>query len=163
MLSGVHATTPGLNVTRTPPRSLFCSTTQLTVFIYFISPQEGLLFILKTSPLFPRCLSDPPRLGRIHSRVARVLTVNEQEAGARGELRVNDGGFPRRPRQLRVSQTRVSVLLRRGSPSHPSLPGPYFACIGYLVPHNGDPQDFSPGINDVLKLASVTPSLLLPP
>lgn len=111
------------------------------------------------SPLFPRCSADPPRLGRIHSRVPRVLIVAGRDAGSGAAwLTADDGGFPRRPR---VSQTRLSMLLRRGSPS---LSGPHRAEVGgssLLTMATLEILRFfflQPGINNVFKL--VTPSSL---
>ena len=113
----------------------------LTVILYFLGPPEGRLLTLKASPLSPRCSADPPRLGRIHSRVPRVDALFASGTLERAVwLKADHGGFPRRPRQLRVSQTRLSVLLRRGSPSHPSPRGPYRGYVGYLPPTQWRPS-----------------------
>lgn len=52
-----------------------------------------------------------------------------------------------------------------GDPHHILLPEDHTVpVLGTFLPHNGDPQDsaFSPGIDDVCKLALVTPYLFLP-
>lgn len=149
----------------------------LTVIVIYIfsllQSTGGQLLTLKPSPCCPPhppvLFADPPRLGRVYSLVPRVDDCPRWDEGtleralwARGRRQ----WIPllpllsQRPRGLRVSQktkknTRLYVLLRRGSPSHPSLP---VACVGVSrFPHTMATLEILPffypphhlGINDV--------------
>lgn len=82
------------------------------------------------------------------------------------ELKVDDGGYPQRPRRLRVSQPRLAVILRWGSPSRLSFLrlNRVFAGLGFLVPHNGDLRDSDFHLADMLYLglSEVAPLFSLP-
>lgn len=109
----------------------------------------------KTVPVVSPVLGRPSQ-ARPHPqpRPSRCCLFESETVERAERLKVDQGGFPRRPRQLRVSQTRLSVLLRRGSPSHPSPRGPYRGYVGYLPPTQWRPSKscvFPPGIYDVLE------------
>lgn len=81
------------------------------------------------------------------------------------ELKVDDGGYPQRPRRLRVSQPRLAVILRWGSPSRLSFLRLNRVFAGFPRPAQWRPSRFwlSPSRYAVFRFEWSCPSIFSPP